>query len=157
MKIVQADRFFLMLIVAVTLVWAAVFSPSLWYVYFPLLGLHGGVFYLTRERPDRIFYLACTGILLAIAVGSVNIWGGMVLAWLLAGMILGSFAAHENVLESRSFFLYMTAVFLIAVMAEFFVNAFIPLVILCLLTAGSIIFLLFRNFRLRREYTGDES
>ena len=156
MKVIPPDWIFFLLIAAVTLLWTAVISPGLWYVFLPLLLILLAVLHLTRSLRDRAFYLGSTGILVVIAAGTVTIWMGLVLSWLVGGMVMTSFTIPSKFTESSQYLLFAGATLLIASVTELYGHVFILLFVLGTAIGLSILALIFRDFRLRREYTRSE-
>jgi len=152
---VKTDYLFIVLIAALTLAWAVFFSPAQWYLYAVLFLLFLGVFYVGRAWPDRVFYLGCAGTLLVIAIGAVNLWAGMLMTWLVTGLILGSLGMLVTVPNLKRYLAYLAVTGVLAAGTEFSNHAAIPLVVLIAAAAVGILAMAFRDFRFRREYAGD--
>jgi len=125
------------------------------YINLILLVLFGSVLYLTRTWHDRAFYLVCAGEPLVIGCGAVNIWAGLFVVWMLAGIICPAMGIPVPGSEIKAFLLFCCATFFITLIIQLSNHVLLPLIILCagtglILTVKSV-----RDYQLKKQYSGD--
>ena len=116
-----------------------------------------GVAYLTRLWPDRMLYLCSAGVLLVIALSFSSIWAGLVMAAVLTAMILQSLNLLETPSDRKNFLMYCGMITILAACLEFSNHVLLPLLLLATVTAGLVFVHTVREFRFRREYSGEGS
>ena len=133
----------------------SVLVPSpLSYLPFLLTLLLGGVLFLSRDRPDRFFYVACAAQPLIIACGLVNIWAGLFAVWMTGGMVAGML----DRLSSRQDLLFLLLFFGITLVLAGLVqlaNHVLPLLVV--LGAGlalALVVLILRDYQFRQHCAG---
>jgi len=157
MNPVPADLWFLGFLAAAVILVTAIGPAPAWYLSIILLVVFCAVFWLTRTRHDRIFYLVCGGVLLVAACGAASIWGGLVVAWMLAGIVataLGMTGANNDIV---AFLAFCSGTLLVAVMVQLANHVLLPLFILCLGTAVFLFVQTIRDYQFRKQYSGARS
>jgi len=131
--------------------------PEAWYLTPVLLLAFLGVYALTRSWPDRGFYLVCSGVLLTIAAGAINLWAGLFTVWMLAGTICSSHGLLQTTPDFHSFLGFCGITAAVALLLEFSNHVVLPLSVL---TAGFLIVLFVQSVRVyqfKKHYSGGES
>jgi hypothetical protein len=158
MRPVPPQAGFFALLMAGVMVLTSPFFPSFsWFVCIFLAALTGITLWLTRQWPDRAFYLICAGQPAAIACGMTSIWAGLVVEVMLAGMVAGTLGHFSSGQDYRYLLLYAGLALLLALLAGSSNHVF-PL----LLTLGAALALLagimaVRGYQFRKECTGARS
>lgn len=155
MNPVPPESGFFILLVAGVIALLLPFFPSLyWFCCLLLALLPGVILYLTRRWPDRAFYLLCAGQPAVIACGSTNIWAGLFVEAMLAGMVAGTMGQLVSREDYLFLLLFFGLTFLLALLIQVSNHVFFLLPALgagLALLAG---ILAIRNYRFRKEYTG---
>ena len=130
------------------------FLTPLWYVNILLTVLLGGVLFMTRNQPDRAFYGICASQPLIIACGLTNIWGGLFVVWMVAGITAGTLDMMSSRQDLFRLLLLYGSTLLLAGLVQLS-NHVVPLVVL--LGAGTgLVFaaLILRDHQFRKRYSG---
>ncbi|MFA5268026.1 MAG: hypothetical protein WC379_08635 [Methanoregula sp.] len=155
MRPVPPQAGFFGLLVAGVMVLLLPFFPSLyWFVCISLAAITGIILYLTRQWPDRAFYLACAGQPAAIACGSTNIWAGLVVEVMLAGMVAGTMGHLSSEEDYRYLLLYACLALLLALLIGFSNHVFFLLLALGTALALLAGIMAIRGYQFRKECTG---
>jgi hypothetical protein len=125
------------------------------YINLFLLVLFGSVLYATRTWHDRAFYLVCAGEPLVIGCGAVNIWAGLFVVWMLAGIVCPAMGITVSVSEKIPFLLFCCATFFIAVIIQLSNHVLFPLILLCAGTGLIITVKAVRDYQLKKQYSGE--
>ncbi|MFA4859850.1 hypothetical protein [Methanoregula sp.] len=129
-------------------------ASPVWYLTIIFFCLIAGVWYGTRTWPDRAFYLVCAGEPLILACGSINLWTGLFVIWMVAGLVCNALrilVLHE---EIRFFILFCGATVPVAVLARVSNHVVLPLLLLCTVTGIIIAIQAIRNYKFRKQYSG---
>lgn len=140
-------------IIAIT----AYLQPEAWYLPPALLLVFLGVYALTRSWPDRGFYLVCSGVLLTIAAGAMNLWAGLFTVWMVAGTVCSSHGLLQTTPDFRSFLGFCGITTAVGLLLVFSNHAVLPASVL---TAGFLIVLFVQSvrvYRFKKHYSGGES
>lgn len=155
MRTIPPESGFFMLLVAGVIALLLPFFPSLyWFSCLLLALLPGVILYLTRRWPDRAFYLICAGQPAVIACGSTNIWAGLFVEMMLAGMVAGTMGFLSSREDYQYLLLFYGLLFLLALLVQLSNHVFILLPALgagLALLAG---ILAIRNYQFRKECSG---
>jgi hypothetical protein len=152
-QLLPEHRFFIAMAVGVTGITIFAGSPF-WYLSFMLLLLFFGILVLTRTWLDRGFYLACTGEPLVIACGIMNIWVGLFVVCMLAGIecgVLGLLVSRDDI---RLYGVFCGISFLIAVLIQVSNHVLVPLLIIGVVTAAILAVQSIRMYQFRKQYSG---
>jgi hypothetical protein len=128
-------------------------SPS-GYINFLLLLLIFGILVITRTWPDRGFYLVCSGEPLVVACGIMNLWAGLFVVCMLAGIVysaLGFLASREDI---KYFVLFCGGAFFVALLIQVSNHVLLPLLILGSITAIILAVQSVRTYQFRKHYAG---
>jgi hypothetical protein len=140
-------------IVAIT----AYLRPETWYLPPALFLVFLGIYALTRSWPDRGFYLVCSGVLLTIAAGAMNLWAGLFTVWMVAGTVCSSHGLLQTKSDFHTFLGFCGITTAVALLLEFSNHTVLPLSVL---TAGFLIVLFVQSVRVyqfKKHYSGGES
>lgn len=129
-------------------------ASPVWYINFLLLLLLSGVLFLTRTWPDRGFYLACSGEPLVVACSITNLWAGLFVVCMVAGMV----CLASRLLESRKdigvFALFCGGSFLIALVIQWSNHVLPALLVFSTISAVILFVLSVRTYQFRNYYSG---
>jgi len=128
-------------------------SPQ-WYLNIIFFSLIAGVWYGTRTWPDRAFYLVCAGGPLILAMGSINLWAGLFVIWMVAGIVCNALRILVLHDEIRLFILFCGATVPVAILARVSNHVVLPLLLLCTVTGIIIAVQAIRNYKFRKQYSG---
>jgi hypothetical protein len=130
------------------------FLTPLWYVNILLTVLLGCVLFMTRNQPDRAFYGICASQPLIIACGLTNIWGGLFVVWMVAGIIAGTLDRVSSRQDLFRLLLVYGSTLVLAVMIQLS-NHVVPLVVLLGAGLGLVFAVLtLRDHQFRKRYSG---
>jgi hypothetical protein len=146
-------RFLIALAAGVVAITVITGSP-VWFLNLMLLSLLCGVLVLTMTWPDRGFYLTCTGVLLVVSCGLQNIWGGLFVACMLAGIVCSSLGLLESRQDLRVYGFFCGGSFLIALLIEVSNHVLVPLLILGIIAAAIFAIQSIRIYQFRKHYSG---
>ena len=133
---------------------SVLFASPFWYLNILVALLLGGVLYLTRDWPDRVFYSVCASQPLIIACGLMNIWAGLFVVWMAGALTAVQLERLSSRQDLLFLLLFFGSTFLLAGMVQV-ANHVTPL--LALLGAGLALLLLvlvFRDYQFRKHYSG---
>jgi hypothetical protein len=150
----QEAGFFLLLVTGVVVFTLPSFPSSYGFACILLALLAGGIQYQTRTWPDRAFYLTCAGQPAVIACGSTNIWAGLFVELMLAGMVAGTLGLLSSREDLRYLLLFSGLTVMLALVIALSNHIFILLPALgagLALLAG---IAAIRGYQFRKEYTG---
>jgi hypothetical protein len=136
------------------LILSALVSFSSWYIHLMLLALMGITLYYTGTWPDRIFYLVCAGGLLVVAAGAMNLWAGLFVVWMLAGVICGAQGLLESRKDYYALFLFWGCTLVIAAVIQVSNHVILPLLLSGAVTGLIIGIQMIRNYQFRKQYSG---
>lgn len=125
------------------------------YINLVLLVLFGSVLYATRTWHDRAFYLVCAGEPLVIGCGAVNIWAGLFVVWMLAGIVCQAMGIPVSGSEKIFFLLFCCATFFITIIIRLSNHVLLPLILLCAGTGLIITVKAVRDYQLKKQYSGE--
>ena len=126
----QRDYVFLgVLVVGVIGITAWSGSP-VWYLNLILLCLFGGIFSAIRNWHDRVFYLVCAGEPLIVACSATNLWAGVVVVWMVAGIVCNTMGMLEFSGGIKSFVLFCGVAAIVAALVQVSNHVVFPLLIL---------------------------
>jgi hypothetical protein len=155
MKPVSPEYGFFALLVAGVIAFTLPFFPALyWFACLLLVALAGVTLFLARRWPDRAFYLICAGQPAVIACGSTNIWAGLFVEMMLAGMVAGTMALLSSREDYHYLLLFFGLILLLALLIQVSNHMFFLLLALgagLALLAG---IMAIRGYQFRKEYTG---
>lgn len=127
--------------------------PS-WYLNLIFLALLGITMYYTASWNDRIIYLACAGEILVVSAGVMNLWAGLFMVWMLAGMI----CSVQGLLESRqdyyALILFWGCTLLVASVIQVSGHVSLPLLLFGPGTGLILTIQMIRNYQFRKQYSG---
>jgi|SRR5208337_39430 len=125
-----------------------------WYLNIALLFLFSGVLFLTRNRPDRGFYLVCSGEPLVVACGIMNLWTGLFAVCMLAGVVCGALGILVSRGDLESYALFCGSSFLFALIIQVSNHVLLPLLALGITTAIILAARSVRTYQFRKQCTG---
>jgi hypothetical protein len=114
----------------------------------------GGTLFLTRQWPDRAFYLTCAGQPAVIACGAANIWAGLFVVWMLTGIVAGSMGLIQSRQDYYFLLLFYGLTCILAAVIQASNHVFFLVLALgagLALLAGIITI---RGYQFRKEYIG---
>jgi len=154
MSALAADRVILCLMAAVVIL-SALFRPGpAGYLPILLVVVFAITYWLTRTWPDRVFYLVCSGTVLVVISGAASVWEGLVLAWMVTGVIATVMEVRVPVHDLPALLVACSATLAITLMIELANHVLLPLAVLWG-TAGSILAVMaIRDYRFRKQYSG---
>jgi hypothetical protein len=129
-------------------------ASPFWYACPLLYLLLCGVFYATRTWHDRALYLLCTGQLLIIGGGAMNLWFGLFAVWTLAGIVLGILGMLGSRPELRSYLLFCIFALAIAAGIQASNHVLLPLLVLGSAAVLFVAAVTIRDYRLKKQYAG---
>jgi hypothetical protein len=155
MRTIPPESGFFLLLVAGVIALLLPFFPTLyWFGGLLLALLPGVILYLTRRWPDRAFYLICAGQPAVIACGSTNIWAGLFVEMMLAGMVAGTMELLVSREDYLYLFLFYGLILVLALIIQVSNHVFFLLLALGAALALLAGILAIRNYQFRKEYTG---
>jgi 4-amino-4-deoxy-L-arabinose transferase-like glycosyltransferase len=154
MSSIRPEYGFFAAMVAGVLLITAVGSYPYWYLNLALLFVPGVVLYLARARHDRAFYLVCSGQPLVVATGVVNLWAGLFVACMLAGMTCGAL----GILSMKKDYLVLVLFWGCSALGTLILQASNHVMLpLALFGAGIILLIviqMIRNYQFKKQYSG---
>jgi hypothetical protein len=132
---------------------ALVSSPS-WYIHLMLLAVVGIILYSTTAWHDRIFYLVCAGGLLVVAAGVMNLWAGLFVVWMLAGLTCGAQGLLESRKDYYALLLFWGCTLVIAAVIQVSNHVILPLLLSGAGTGLIIGIQVIRNYQFRKQHSG---
>jgi hypothetical protein len=153
MNPIPADLWFTGFLTAAVIMVTAIGPAPAWYLTIILLALFVAIFRLTWTRHDRIFYLVCAGELLVVACGAVSIWGGLVVAWMLSGIVATALGMTGSRNDIVAFLTFCFGTLLGAMMIQLANHVLFPLFILCSGTAILLAVQTIRDYQFRKQYS----
>jgi hypothetical protein len=143
-------------IMAGVVILGSLFRPSLaGYLAIVFFGVFFLVFWLTRNQPGRVFYLAVTGTLLTAVCAAASTGEGLVIAWLGGGLIAGVMGARLSRHDIPA--LLAGGIFTVALAAliEWSNHVLLPIVIMGGIAGCFLAVMAVRDYRFRKQYTGE--
>jgi hypothetical protein len=156
MNLRDPANIFLAFIIVTTLAGMVILTLPTRYVYTVLLIVFIAVALITRTRADRPLYLCFTGSLLVMSVSVYAIGLGLVLSWLLAGMVLVSLDLLSSTEDWRSYLTFCGIAVVVAGITVVSSHVFLPLALFTLILGILLLVLGIREYRFRRSFTGSE-
>jgi hypothetical protein len=129
-------------------------ASPFWYLTILLLLPVGGVFFLLRNQPDRVFYGVCASQPLIIACGQVNLWAGLFVVWMVAGIAAGMLDLLVSQNDLSWLLLFFGSTFLIAGVTEVSGHVVSLLLLLGAGLALVLAVLVIRDYQFRKHYSG---
>jgi hypothetical protein len=157
MNRVRPGAVFFLLMAACCCVIAATGPPAAWYSVPLLLALFGALLFLTRTWRDRGFYCVCGGEPLVVACGAVNIWGGLFVVWMLAGIVMEALGMWKGQRDIRAFAAFCCITLVVAVMIQLANHVLLPLIILGTATVMFVAVQAVSGYRLKKHCAGARS
>jgi len=146
--------FFLLLVTGVVLFTLPSFPSPYGLICLILAVIPGATLFLARQWPDRAFYLICAGQPAVIACGSTNIWAGLFVGGMLAGMVAGTLRLLSSQEDYRYLFLFYGLALVLALIVQVSSHVFF----LCVAAGAGLALLAgimtIRGYQFRKEYTG---
>nr|WP_321352375.1 hypothetical protein [uncultured Methanoregula sp.] len=152
-RILPEYRLFILLALGVFCT-TLVLGSQIWYLNGILAAILLLVLLFTRTRPDRGFYIVCSGVPLAIVCGLLNLWAGLFVLCVLAGIVstvLGLFASEK---DKRQFGIFLGAAVLITLLIQFSNHVPGPLLVLGIAIGAILLVHSVRMYQFRKQYTG---
>jgi hypothetical protein len=134
MRLEQLNYLFLGVLAAGVIGVTAWSGSQVWYLNLILLCLFVGIFYAIRNWHDRAFYLVCAGEPLIVACGAINLWAGVFVVWMVAGIVCNAMGLLEFLMGIKSFVLFCGIAAIVAILIQVSNHVLLPLLIL---TAGT--------------------
>ena len=125
------------------------------YLNITLLFIFFGILYFTRTWRDRGFYLVCCGEPLVVACSIMNLWAGLFVVCMLAGIVYGTLGFIESRQDLWPFALFCGSSFLIALLIQVSNHVLLPLFVLGSITVIILAVQSVRTYQFRKKYTGD--
>ena len=116
--------------------------------------LPGVILYLTRQWPDRAFYLICAGQPAVIACGSTMLFAGLFVELMLAGMVAGTMGLLVSREDYLFLLLFFGLTFLLTLLIQVSNHVFFLLPALGAALALLAGVLAIRNYQFRKECSG---
>ncbi|MCX6690534.1 MAG: hypothetical protein NTW33_00435 [Methanoregula sp.] len=154
MKPESRDYGFLAVLAAVVIgitVWSA--SP-VWYLTILLLCLFCVIWYGVRTWHDRAFYLVCAGEPLIVTCCYLNLWVGLFVVWMVAGIVCNAMGILELPFEIRLFFMFCGVTVPVAALVQVSNHVVLPLLILCIGTGLILGIQAIRDYTFKKQYSG---
>ena len=126
-------------------------SP-VWYLNLILLCLFMGISYAIRSWHDRAFYLVCAGEPLIVACGAINLWAGVLVVWMVAGIVCNAMGMLEFLMGIKSFVLFCGVAAIVAILIQISNHVFLPLLILAAGTGAILAVLVVRDYQFRKQF-----
>jgi len=125
------------------------------YLSILLVGVFTIVYWRTRSWPDRIFYLVCSGTLLVAVCAAAVVWEGLIIAWLVAGVIATVMKVTLTAKDLPALLAACSVTAIISLMIDRANHVLLPLAILCGIAASVFAVMSIRAYRFRKQYAGD--
>jgi len=154
MKPVLWDYGFLGVLATGVLALSILNASAAGYIGIALLALFAGIWFITRTWHDRAFYQLCAGLPLILACGSVSLWAGLFVIWMIAGIAGNAMGIVRETWERRLFVLFCGVTLLVAVLVQVSNHVVLPLLLLCIITAGILALQAIRDYKFRKQYRG---
>ena len=126
-------------------------SP-VWYLNLILLCLFMGISYAIRSWHDRAFYLVCAGEPLIVTCGAINLWAGVFVVWMVAGIVCNAIGMLEFSMGIKSFVLFCGVAAIIAILIQISNHVLLPLLILIAGTGAILAVLAVRDYQFRKQF-----
>ncbi len=154
MRSLSPDSWITIAMAAVIVLAAAVYPTPSWYLAILFLGLFVTVYRLTGNWHDRVFYLVCSGVLLVVACGTTNIWEGLIIAWMLCGIIAASTGMRLSRDDLPAILIFGACTLAVALMVQLANHVLLPLLVLSAVVAGIAAVMAIRDYQFRKECSG---
>jgi len=139
---------------AVVIAITIVTRSTVWYLNLILLTLLCAILILTLTWQDRGFYLACTGEPLVVLCSIQNLWAGLFVVCMLAGMVCGALGLLESRQDLRSFAFFCGSTVLITLLILVSNHVLVPILVLGIVTAAIIAIQSVRTYQFKKHYSG---
>jgi hypothetical protein len=146
--------FFILLAAGVFALTLSFFPTVYWFFCLLLVALAGATLFLTRLWPDRAFYLTCACQPAVIACGATNIWTGLFVVWMLAGMVAGSMGLLRSRQDYFSLLLFCGLTFILSAVIQASNHVFYPVLAFGAAFALLTGIMAIRGYQFRKDYTG---
>jgi cell division protein FtsW (lipid II flippase) len=154
MTVLTPDRVLLLLMAAAVIAGTILRPGPAEYLAILLVCVFAAVYRLTRNRPDRLFYLACSGALLVAVCATASTWEGLFVAWMAAGVLAASAGITVSARDLPAVLLCAGVTLVLAWMIELANHVLLPLTVIGGITAIILAVMAIRTYRLRKEYAG---
>ena len=142
-------------LMAAAVVLSTVLRPGMaGYLALLLVGVFALTYFLTLPRPDRIFYLACSGALLVAIAAAASVWEGLLIAWMAAGVIATTMGIQVTGQDLPALLAAIASTLAIALMIGMANHVLLPLAVLSGITGCILVVLVIRDYRFRKQYSG---
>jgi hypothetical protein len=130
------------------------FASPLWYLNILLTILLGGVLFVSQNHPYRAFYGVCASQPLIIACGLTDIWAGLFVVWMVAGITAGALDLLVSRQDLSWLLVFYGSTLVLAVVVQLS-NHVVPLVVLVGAGLGlALAVLTLRDHQFRKLYAG---
>jgi 4-amino-4-deoxy-L-arabinose transferase-like glycosyltransferase len=129
-------------------------SSTYWYLNLLFLLISGFVLYQTRTWPDRAFYCVCAGEPLVVATGVMNLWAGLFVTCMLAGITCGTLRLLTLKKDYLYLVLFWGCVTIVTGIIQASNHVIFPLVLFGIGIVLFIVIQMIRNYQFRKQYTG---
>ena len=126
-------------------------SP-VWYLNIIAFCLFGSIFYAVRNWHDRVFYIVCAGEPLIVACGATNLWAGVVVVWMVAGIVCNAMGMLEFSGGIKSFVLFCGVATIIAILVQVSNHVVLPLLILAVGTGAVLAVQAIRDHQFKKQF-----
>ena len=126
-------------------------SP-IWYLNLILLCLFGGISYAIRSWHDRVFYLVCAGEPLIVACGAINLWAGVFVLWMVAGIVCNAIGMLDFLMGIKSFVLFCGVAAIVAILIQVSNHVLLPLLILATGTGAILAVQVIRDHQFIKQF-----
>ena len=154
MKPVLWEYGFLGVLAAGVLALSILIVSAVEYTSIITLCLFAGIWFGIRAWHDRAFYLVCAGLPLILACGSINLWAGLFVIWIIAGISCNAMGIFKETSEIRLFVLFCGVTVLVAVLVQVSNHVVVPLILLSIILAIILAIQAIRDFKFRKQYRG---
>lgn len=154
MSNLPADRVIIGMMAAIVVLVTVIRPAMAGYLSILLVGIFAVIYWWTRNWHDRFFYVACSGVLLVVICGAISIWEGLIIAWMVAGILATVTGVTVSVHDLPAVLAGGVATILITLMIELANHALLPIAILCGITLGFLAVIILRDYRFQKQYSG---
>ena len=148
----QRDYVFLGVLAAGVIGITAWSGSPVWYLNLIFLCLFGGIFSAIRSWHDRVFYLVCAGEPLIVACGATNLWAGVFVVWMVAGIVCNAMGMLEFSGGIKSFILFCGIAAIVAILIQVSNHVLLPLLILTAGTGAILAVQVIRDHQFRKQF-----
>jgi len=154
MSRLPADRVIIGMMAAVVVLITLISPAPSGYLPVLLVGIFAALYWWIRNWHDRFFYLVCSGIVLVAVCGAGSTWEGLIIAWMVAGILATVTGVTVSVHDLPAVLAGGAATILITLMIELANHALLPIAILCGMTLGFLAVIIIRDYRFQKQYSG---